>query len=133
MLAVYDRRMSPKARHELAREHLQRGVAGVAAGDSTEAVTWLFLALEAAIVAVADRHGVDTQKQHWKKAGAAAELHRNGVLPRDVSSTLRLLNEARKVTAYEGDEPDLEGQSLEDIAAEVEAAVVLAEHEASSS
>ena len=45
--------MSPRAKHELAREHLNRGLA------------------------VADKHGVDTQKQHWKKveiAVAFAEL-----------------------------------------------------------
>lgn len=102
------------------------------AGDYTEAVTWLFLALEAAIVAVADEHGIDTQKHHWKKAEVAAELHQTGVLPRDFSSTLRLLNEARKVATYEGDEPDLDGQSLEEIAADVEAAIELAEKELSS-
>jgi uncharacterized protein YutE (UPF0331/DUF86 family) len=124
--------MSPKARHELAREHLDRGLAGVTAGDSTEAVTWLFLSLEAAIVAVADQEGLETKKQHWLKADVAKELHRRGVLPRDFSSTLRLLNEARKVATYEGDDPDLEGQSLEDIATDVEIAVGLAEKAASS-
>jgi hypothetical protein len=113
---IYDRWVSPKAKHELAREHLDRGLQGVAGGDATEAVTWLFLALEAAIVAVAEHHGVDTEKQHWRKADVAQELHQRGVLGRDYSSTLRLLNEARKVAAYEGDEPDLEGESLEDIA-----------------
>jgi hypothetical protein len=123
--------MSPKARHVLAREHLNRGLTGVAADDYTEAVTWLFLALEAAIVAIADKHGIDTQKQHWKKADAAVELHGTGVLPDDFSSTLRLLNEARKVATYEGDEPELEGSSLEDIAADVETAVELAEREMS--
>jgi hypothetical protein len=125
--------MSPKAKHELASEHLNRGLAGVSAGDLTEAVTWLFLALEAAIVAVAEAHGVDTKKNHWMKADAAAELHRRGVLAHDYSATLRLLNEARKLVTYEGGEPDLEGQSLEDIAADVEVAVERAEQEASSS
>jgi hypothetical protein len=62
----------------------------------------------------------------------AAELHTRGVLPHDFSDILRLLNEARKVATYEGDEPDLEGQSLEDIAADVETAVGLAEQEAAS-
>lgn len=124
--------MSPKAKHELAREHLNRGLEGVSAEDSTEAVTWLFLALEAAIVAIADRHGIDTHQQHWRKAEVAAELHQTGVLPHDFSSTLRLLNEARKVAIYEGDEPDLDGQPLDDIAADVETAVELAEKELSS-
>lgn len=122
--------MSPRAKHELAREHLDRGLAGVAAQDPTEAVAWLFLSLEAAIVFVADKHGLDTRQQHWKKAEVAAELHASGVLPHDFSATLRLLNEARKVATYDGDEPDLEGQSLEDIATDVAAAVELAEKEA---
>lgn len=73
-----------------------------------------------------------TEKQHPKKASAAAELHRRGVLPYDFSSTLRLLNEARKVATYEGDEPELEGRDLEAIAADVETAVELAEQETSS-
>jgi len=96
----------------------------------TEAVAWLFFSLEAAIVSVADKHGLNTKKQHWRKAEVAEELYKQGVLPHDYSDTLRLLNEARKVATYEGDEPDLEGQSLEDIAAEVERAVELAEQEA---
>jgi hypothetical protein len=124
--------VSPRAKHELAREHLDRGLTGVSAGDATEAVAWLFLSLEAAIVSVADKHGLKTRKQHWKKAEVAKKLHSRGILPHDFSDTLRLLNEARKVTTYEGDEPDLEGGSLEDIAADVETAVELAEHEAAS-
>lgn len=60
-----------------------------------------------------------------------AELHRTGVLPHHFSSTLRLLNEARKVATYEGDEPELDGNSLEGVAADVETAVELAEREMS--
>jgi hypothetical protein len=122
--------VSPRAKHELAREHLDRGLAGLTASDTTEAVAWLFLSLEAAIVSVGDKHGLDPKKQHWRKAEVAEELYKQGVLPHDYSGTLRLLNEARKVATYEGDEPDLEGQSLEDIAAAVEGAVELAEMEA---
>jgi hypothetical protein len=118
--------------HELAREHLDRGLAGVSANDATEAVAWLFLSLEAAIVSVADKHGMDTKRQHWKKAEVAKDLYSQGALPQDFSSILQLLNEARKVATYEGDEPELEGQSLEDIAADVETAVELAEQEAAS-
>lgn len=64
------------------------------------------------------------------KAKIAQELYKRGVVPNDYSDTLRLLNEARKFATYEGDEPDLEGQSREDIAIEVEAAVEVAEQEA---
>ena len=104
----------------------------MATADATEAVTWLFLSLEAVIVSFADKHGLDPERQHWKKAEIAEQLHKTGVLPQDFSHTLRLLNEARKVATYEVDEPDLEGQSLEDIASDVETAVELAELEAGS-
>ena len=124
--------MSPRPKHELAREHLDRGLAGVTSGDAAEAVAWLFLSLEAAIVCVAEKHGLDTRKQHWRKAEVAQQLYKRGVLPHDYSDSLRVLNEARKVATYEGDEPDFEGESLEDIAADVEAAVELAEHEAAT-
>jgi hypothetical protein len=62
----------------------------------------------------------------------ARELHARGVLLHDFSDILRLLNEGRKVATCDGDEPDLEGKSLEDIAADVETAVELAEWEAAS-
>lgn len=124
--------MSPKAKHVLAREHLDRGLNGIEAKDSTEAVTWLFLSLEAVIVAVADRHEMDTRKQHWKKAEVAAELFGMGALPADFSTTLRVLNEARKVTTYEGGDPDLDGRSLEDLASDVAIAVAFAEAELGS-
>ncbi len=123
--------MSPKAKTQLAREHLERALHAVTAEDYTEAVTWLFAALEAAIVAVADHHAIDTRKQHWKKAEVAKELHDSGLLSHDFSDTLDLLNEARKVAVYEGDEPDLGDQSLEDIAADVKMAVDLAEQASS--
>jgi hypothetical protein len=124
--------VSPRPKHQLAREHLTRGLGGVMAGDTAEAVAWLFLSLEAAIVSVAEKQGLETEKQHWKKAEVAQELYRRGVLQHDYSDGLRLLNEAPKVATYEGDEPDLEGRSLEDIAADVEAAVELAEQEATT-
>ena len=62
-----------------------------------------------------------------RKAELARELHASGVLPHDYSGTLRTLNHARKKAIYEGDEPNLEDQSLEDVATNVESAVVLAE------
>jgi HEPN domain-containing protein len=121
--------VSPKAKAQLAREHLERALPAVSADDYTEAVTWRFAALEAAIVAVAERHGIDTPKQHWKKAEAGEKLHRSGVLSHDLSETLAVLNEARKVAVYEGDEPELGSRSLESIAGEVEATVEVAERE----
>jgi hypothetical protein len=41
----------------------------------------------------------------------------------DFAPTLRTLNNARKTAVYEGEEPDLGDQSLEELAADVESAV----------
>ncbi len=119
--------MSPKAKAQLAREHLDRALPAVNTEDDTEAVAWLFASLEAAIVAVAESCGIDTEKQHWKKAEVAKQLHESGALPHDFSPTLNLLNRARKVAVYDGEEPEFGDESLEDIAAAVETAVELAE------
>lgn len=119
--------MAPRSKAVLAREHLDRALPAVAVHDHTEAVPWLFVSLEAAIVAVADAKGLDTERAHWKKAEVAAELHAAGDLPINYADTLKLLNEARKAVFYEGEDPDLEDQSLEDIAATVESAVEQAE------
>lgn len=48
-------------------------------------------------------------------------------LSTDYAGTLKLLNEARKAVFYEGEDPDLENRSLEDIASTVESAVEQAE------
>jgi hypothetical protein len=76
---------------------------------------------------VADAQGLDTEKAHWKKAEVATELHATGALHIDYTDTLKLLNEARKAVFYEGEDPDLGGQSLEDIASTVKSAVEQAE------
>jgi uncharacterized protein YutE (UPF0331/DUF86 family) len=119
--------MAPRSKAVPAREHLDRALPAVATQDHTEAVAWLFVSLEAAIVAVADANGLDTKQAHWKKAEVAVELHAAGVLPVNYADTLKVLNEARKAVFYEGEDPDLEGQSLEDIASTVESAVEQAE------
>jgi hypothetical protein len=119
--------VSPKPAVILAREHLDRALPEVTAENYTEAVTWLFYALEAAVQAVADRKGVTLSHRHWKKADAARDLHAQGEFDADYSGTLRMLNEARKEAVYAGDEPDLGGSSLEDLAADVESAVTCAE------
>lgn len=119
--------MSPKPKAELAREHLERAMSGVNDNDSTEAVTWLLAALEAAIVAIAEAQGLETPTQHWKKAQVAKDLHAAGIVPANYSETLDLLNAGRKLAVYEGDEPDLGESSLEDLVAAVESAVAAAE------
>lgn len=52
-------------------------------------------------------------------------------MPVDFAPTLRTLNDARKKAVYEGEEPDLGDESLEDLATDVESAVDLAEGGAS--
>jgi hypothetical protein len=123
--------MSPKAKSQLAREHLERALPAVTADDYTEAVTWLFAALEAAIAAIASQHGVSIEPKHWKKAEAAEQLYAEHAIPIDFAPTLRTLNNARKTAVYEGEEPDLGDQSLGDLAADVESAVDLAERRTS--
>ncbi len=72
--------MSPQSKSELAREHLRRASGAFEAGDSVVGVTFLHLAAEAAIVALGELHGIDTERQHWRKAEAATELHTRGIL-----------------------------------------------------
>jgi len=56
--------MAPRSKAVLAREHLDRALSAVTARDHAEAVAWLFVSLEAAIVAVADAQGIDTKQAH---------------------------------------------------------------------
>jgi hypothetical protein len=124
--------VSPKAKTQLAREHLERALPAVVAEDYTEAVTWLFASLEAVVAALADQYGVSIEPKHWKKVEVAEQLFAQGAVSTNLAPTLRALNNARKKAIYEGEEPDLGEQSLEDLAAEIEAAVELAEAGAAS-
>ena len=119
--------MSPKAKPQLAREHLERALPAVVAEDYTEAVTWLFASLEAAVAALADQHGVSIEPKHWKKAEVAEQLFAQGAVSTDLAPALRALNNARKKAVYEGEEPDLGDRSLDELATEIEGAVELAE------
>jgi uncharacterized protein (UPF0332 family) len=114
--------MSPKDKRQLAREHLQAAQSAAEEERLNDAINALFYAGEAAVVAVADRNGIDTKKHHGLKADAATELHKSGVLGEDYGPVLRILNQARKDIWYEGDEPELNGE-LEDLVAEVEGLV----------
>jgi hypothetical protein len=118
--------VSPKAKRELAREHLETAREDVAGEREKEALNALFYAAEAAVVAIADEHGVDTKRSHRLKADAASELHARGVLDHDYGPLIRQLNQARKDVWYEGDEPELD-QSFEDTLADVETLVDEAE------
>jgi len=94
------------------------------------AITFLHLAAEAAIVTLAEREGIPTQKSHVKKAAAAHELHERQMVADDLRPTLTMLNQARKDAGYEGEDPDLGEQQLGDIAVRIEAVVRLAEERA---
>ncbi len=118
--------MSPKPKRELAREHLETAREDLAGGREKDAVNALFYAAEAAVVALAEAHGIETRRKHYLKADAAVELHRRGFLRHDFGSLLRQLNQARKDIWYEGDDPDFD-RALEDILAEVERLVAEAE------
>ncbi len=118
--------MSPKDKGQLAHEHLHVAQAAIEEGRLNEAVNALFYAAEAAVVALADEHGIDTKKHHRLKADAASDLHKQGVLAHDYGPVLRVLNQARKDIWYEGDEPEL-GGDLEDLAGEIEGLVEAAE------
>jgi hypothetical protein len=124
--------VSPKAKIQLAREHLERALPAVVAEDYTEVVTWLFASLEAVVAALADQHGVSIEPKHWKKIEVAEQLFAQGAVSTNLAPALRALNNARKKAIYEGEEPDLGDRSLEDLAAEIESAVELAEAGAAS-
>lgn len=119
--------MSPKPKHELAREHLDRGLAAIDRRDAVVAITFLHLAAEAAIVTLADHEGIPTQRSHVKKAAAAHELHERKLVADDLRPTLTMLNQARKDAGYEGEDPELDERQLAEIADQVEAVVSRAE------
>lgn len=118
--------MSPKDKRELAREHLDDARAAIKGERLKDAVNALFYAGEAAVVAVAEHHGIDTKKHHALKADAATRLHSDGTLTHDYGPLLRTLNQARKDIWYEGEEPELSDE-LDAIADQVEVLVEAAE------
>jgi hypothetical protein len=68
--------------------HFTRASTAFEAGDPVVGVTFLHLAAEAAVVALSERNGIVTERQHWRKAEAATELHTRGVLSTDLSPIL---------------------------------------------
>lgn len=59
--------MSPKSKQELARQHLQTAGDDLAGKRYGDALNAMFHAAEAAAVWLADRHGIDTRRNHWRK------------------------------------------------------------------
>lgn len=119
--------MSPKAKVEVARNHLTKAQADAADGDLRDALQWSFASLEAAIDALASVHGIDVGQQQWKHRDAAKVLHEQGVLPRDLSRLHGRVNDERKAVFYDGAEPSAEDLNINSILIEVEQAVSAAE------
>lgn len=119
--------MSPRPKHEVAREHFELALTDIGEEDARGAVSALFYAAEAAVVAIADAHGVETKRNHKMKADAATELHAQGVLEEDFGPLLRKLNQERKDVWYEGEPPDFGGQDISEVAEEVRLLIEAAE------
>ena len=122
--------MTSKPKVEVAREHLSKAQDEASGDDLRDAVQWSFASLEAAIDALAEARGIAIDEKHWRRTEAATQLHKDGVLPKDLSDLHRLLNEERKAMFYEGEDPELGDLSIEDVLAEIETAVEIAEAEA---
>lgn len=119
--------MSPKTKSELAREHLNTARRELEEHAIVPAIMFIHLAAEAAVVALADREGIDTKKRHDLKADAARELFCRGLIEDDLSEPLRSLNQARKDATYEGDDPEFSEEELDELADRIEALVLAAE------
>lgn len=120
--------MSPKSKRELAREHLETAREDIDGGRDKDAINALFYAAEAAALAVAETHGIDTRQKHWMKADAMTELQKTGAVGEDYGPILKRLNQARKDVWYEGEDPEMD-EPLSDVLDEVERLVEEAEKE----
>jgi hypothetical protein len=120
-----------KSKVQIAAEHLRKAQTEAEAGDLSDAVQWCFASLEAAIDALAEPRGLPIDQKHWQRRAAASRLHAEGVLPKDLAPLHDKLNEIRKGVFYEGEDPDLEGEAIDDILSDVEVAVSVARGEAS--
>ena len=102
--------MSPKAKHVLARDHLALAMQEAEEAHLGLVATLLLHAPEAAVDALAERHDIATSPTHWRRKEIIEELYKRGVLERD-----------------DGDDPDFDGENVDDVMARVEALVVAAE------
>lgn len=90
----------------------------------------MFYAYENLVVAVAEAHDVPWDKNHYKKADLAHELHEKKILTKDLRDELLRLNSLRKDVSYgepgfELADENLEGlvNDLEEILNEVESMI----------
>ena len=103
---------------KLAKRHLER------VQSSWDPPNWLDLssyglyALEAAVIAAAQRLAIPVKRTHVSKVEASRTLSKNHGLP-DIGDLMQDLNEVRKSEAY-GDVTTLQNLNAEDVASEVE-------------
>ena len=84
----------------LAKSHLENVLAAWdEPTDWKDLSVYGFHCLEAAVDAASMHVGLPTSRSHWKREGAAEELHERLSLP-DVSELLHDLNDARKSQLY---------------------------------
>ena len=88
---LYDRSVSARPKHELAKAHLESAKRALQEDDLVVAITFLHLAAEAAVVGLAEQHGIDTKRRHDLKADAATSLFEADHLPADLGPDLRAL------------------------------------------
>lgn len=119
--------VSPKAKHVLARDHLDLAREQVDEAHLGVAATLLLHAAEAAIDALAEQNGIETNPTHWRREQIVAELNQRGIGSSDDAELIRLLNAERKGYAYDGDDPDFNDDSVEEVMQRVEALVTAAE------
>lgn len=100
---------------ELARTHLDRARQALEGGDETAAVLWCNLSAEIAIRHAAAAQGIDSRKDHFRRATLAKRLFEMDVLPEDLADLMIRLNNERKHGVYEGRPPDLRGRSWEEV------------------
>ena len=81
---------------------------------------WAFYAYENCVVALAKTLQRPWTKNHKEKAELASRLHEEGIVSRDIKSTLEKLNELRKDVQYGEPGPDLMEVDLEELASELE-------------
>ncbi|HEX5761947.1 MAG TPA: hypothetical protein VFY04_02390 [Solirubrobacterales bacterium] len=96
--------MSPKAKHVLARDHLD-------------------------LASMPSQSGVGSRPipLTWRREQIVAELNQRGIGSSDDAELIRLLNAERKGYAYDGDDPDFDDDSVEEIMQRVETLVTAAE------
>jgi hypothetical protein len=103
-----------------AKVHMNRALNACNSNDIEVAVTWAFYAYENAIVAAAERFGINWKKNHFSKAQAARELYNRKHLSVDVGDKIAEFNTLRKDVQYGEHGPDLLSVNLQDLASELE-------------